>query len=122
LIEREPGSAGKSLVAAYARALSGLSRVEGVAPSGDKQTRAEIWSLLGEQGRVTLLGGDWVQDFLAELEEFPMGAHDDQVDAVSLASGWLTGKRAAKRKRKIATPQMTLPSSRIAARPIARLR
>lgn len=122
LIEREPGSAGKSLISAYARTLSGLARVEGIAPSGDKQTRAEIWSLLAEQGRVTMLNGDWVQDFLAELEEFPMGAHDDQVDAVSLAAGWLTGKRAARRKNKIANPNLTLPSTRLASKPIARLR
>lgn len=122
LIEREPGSAGKSLVSSYSRAMQGLTRVEGIAPSGDKQTRAEIWSLLAEQGRVTMLSGDWNQDFLGELEEFPLGAHDDQVDSVSLASSWLTGKRAARRKKRVAKQMPELPPSKISSRPIARLR
>jgi predicted phage terminase large subunit-like protein len=122
LLEKEPGSAGKSLVAAYARALQGMCRLEGIAPSGDKQTRAEIWSLLGEQGRVTLLEGDWVPDFYEELDEFPMGAHDDQVDAVSLAAGWLTGRRAKRQRRKVTSANVQLPATRMTNRPIARLR
>lgn len=122
LIEKEPGSAGKSLISAYSRAMSGLARVEGIAPSGDKQTRAEIWSLLGEQGRVTLLEGDWIPDFLTELEEFPMGAHDDQVDAVSLAAGWLTGRRTSGRRRRVAQATALLPASTLSGRSIARLR
>jgi len=111
LMEREPGSAGKSMVAAYSRALSGLARMEGVAPTGDKQTRAEVWSLLAEQKRVTLLEGVWVPDFLEELEEFPLGAHDDQVDAISTAAGWLTGKRAARRRVKFKQSQVRMPVS-----------
>jgi predicted phage terminase large subunit-like protein len=122
LIEKEPGSAGKAMIAAYSRALSGFARVEGVAPSGDKQTRAEIWSLLAEQGRVTVLDGDWIPDFLEELEEFPMGNHDDQVDAVSLAAGWLTGRRVSRRRKSIPTSRPALPSSRVSSRPLARLR
>ena len=122
LIEKEPGSAGKAMIAAYSRALSSFARVEGIAPSGDKQTRAEIWSLLAEQGRVTLLDGDWVLDFLEELEEFPMGNHDDQVDAVSLAAGWLTGRRVSRRKKNVPVARAVLPSSRISSRPLARLR
>lgn len=122
LIEREPGSAGKSLISAYGRAMSGLARVEGIAPTGDKQTRAEVWSLLAEQGRVTLLEGDWIPEFLTELEEFPMGNHDDQVDAVSLAAGWVTGRRVSRRKTKPIMSQMQLPSTASLGRSIARLR
>jgi hypothetical protein len=29
--------------------------------------------------------GPWIKDFLDEAEIFPYGAHDDQVDAASLA-------------------------------------
>lgn len=122
LIEREPGSAGKSLISSYARVLAGLTRVEGIAPSGDKQTRAEIWSLLAEQGRVTILEGDWIPDFLEELEEFPMGNHDDQIDAVSLAASWLTGRRAARRRSKPIQTNFTIPTPKALSRPIARLR
>jgi hypothetical protein len=34
---------------------------------------------------------------LDEVDEFPLGGHDDQVDAVSLAAGWLTGRSAGRR-------------------------
>jgi predicted phage terminase large subunit-like protein len=123
LIEKEPGSAGKSLISAYGRAMSGLARVEGIAPSGDKQTRAEIWSLLAEQGRVTLLEDDWIPDFLTELEEFPLGAHDDQIDAVSLAAGWLTGKRVGRRRGRTPQAMGQLPTPTVlSGRSIARLR
>lgn len=122
LIEKEPGSAGKSLISAYGRAMSGLARVEGIAPSGDKQTRAEVWSLLAEQGRITVLEGDWIPDFYNELEEFPMGAHDDQIDAVSLAAAWLTGRRAARRRQKVPASKLQLGKTRISSKPIARLR
>jgi predicted phage terminase large subunit-like protein len=31
-----------------------------------------------------MVRGPWNQDFLHELEQFPKGAHDDQIDAVSV--------------------------------------
>ena len=31
-----------------------------------------------------IVHGPWNTDFLAELEQFPNGTHDDQVDAVSV--------------------------------------
>jgi phage terminase large subunit-like protein len=43
------------------------------------------------------LAGDWIPSFLDEVDEFPLGGHDDQVDAVSLAAGWLTGRSAGRR-------------------------
>jgi predicted phage terminase large subunit-like protein len=92
LVEQEPGSSGKAQVAQYARALAGVSRVDGLAPTGPKQVRAEVWASLAEQGRVSVLAGDWVSGFLDEVDEFPLGSHDDQVDAVSLAAGWWSGR------------------------------
>ncbi len=97
VMEQEPGSSGKGLVSAYNRAARGVCRVDGVAPTGSKLVRAEVWSSLAEQGRVSLLAGDWIPSFLDEVDEFPLGGHDDQVDAVSLAAGWLTGRSAGRR-------------------------
>jgi phage terminase large subunit-like protein len=37
-----------------------------------------------EQGRVYFVRGPWLDQLVDELEEFPGGAHDDQVDALSL--------------------------------------
>lgn len=82
-IEQEPGSAGKSQVAHYKRQVSGISRVEGHRPTGPKETRAEIVAAAAEQGRVSIVRGSWNLGLLDELEEFPNGNHDDQVDALS---------------------------------------
>jgi hypothetical protein len=68
------------------------------------------------------LEGDWIPDFYNELEEFPMGAHDDQIDAVSLAAAWLTGRRAARRRQKVPASKLQLGKTRISSKPIARLR
>ncbi len=52
---------------------------------GDKLTRALAWLNLAEAGKVILVRGPWIEDLLDELARFPTGAHDDQIDAVSLA-------------------------------------
>lgn len=59
----------------------------GVNAKGDKFTRALAWANLAEAGRVFLVRGPWVQDFIEEACRFTGagGGHDDQVDAVSLA-------------------------------------
>lgn len=36
-------------------------------------------------GAVTVLKGAWNRDFIEELQDFPGGAKDDQVDALSRA-------------------------------------
>jgi predicted phage terminase large subunit-like protein len=43
-----------------------------------------------EAGRVTVVRGAWTKEFVEELEQFPEGIHDDQVDAVSIAHEELT--------------------------------
>lgn len=59
----------------------------------DKGVRAAPWAAVAEGGLMgrVLRDGDWNQTFLDECEAFPMGAHDDQVDAVSGAWGMLGG-------------------------------
>ncbi len=49
----------------------------------DKLTRALPWIALTEKKRVFLVEGDWVAPFMLQAEQFPNGAHDDGVDAVS---------------------------------------
>jgi small subunit ribosomal protein S12 len=43
-----------------------------------------------QEHSVVLVRGAWNLDFLDELRAFPMGKHDDQVDAASRAFGELT--------------------------------
>lgn len=62
----------------------------------DKYTRALAWANLAEEGKVYLVQGPWIDEFLDEVCRFTGkgDAHDDQVDAVSLAVGLLRGKGA----------------------------
>lgn len=52
---------------------------------GDKYSRACAWADLAADGKVYLVRGRWIDDFLAECVSFPLGSHDDQIDAVSVA-------------------------------------
>lgn len=61
----------------------------------DKMTRMHAASAPVEQGRVSLLAGaPWLGDFQAELLQFPVGKHDDQVDAFSQLIGREERRRA----------------------------
>ena len=59
----------------------------GVKVSGDKFTRALAWSNRAEEGKIILVRGSWISDFIEEACRFTGngGGHDDQIDAVSLA-------------------------------------
>lgn len=83
-IEEEPGASGKLLGAHLIKLLAGyFARSE--RKSGDKVTNAMPWLGQAEAGNVKLVEGSWNEAFLDEVEEFPVGVHDDQVDAVSVA-------------------------------------
>lgn len=82
VIEQEPGSSGKIASTALARALDGLP-VRFDRPTGNKASRAAPFASAAEQGRVGVLRRPWLSDWIRELESFPGGAHDDQVDSAS---------------------------------------
>ncbi len=74
-------------------ALLGESKVEKrIPPRGGKLLRAQPWLNKTEARRVFIVRGAWNKDFIAELETFPNGDHDDQVDAISTAWEMLTGR------------------------------
>lgn len=57
-----------------------------VNPGGGKVARAQAISPLVEAGSIHLPHPDyspWVEDFIEECMQFPNGAHDDQVDAMT---------------------------------------
>ena len=62
-------------------------RIVPVKPKGDKATRASSLFSACSSGRflVPAEAVAWKRDFLQELLSFPMGKHDDQVDACSQA-------------------------------------
>jgi predicted phage terminase large subunit-like protein len=81
-IEQDPGQAGVFEADAYVRELQGFN-VRKIRPTGDKVTRAQPASAQAEARNIKLVSGAWNAAFLAELEGFPEGSHDDQVDAFS---------------------------------------
>lgn len=82
-MEQEPGASGKSVIDHYARTVLLGFAFRGDRVSGAKIERANPLSAAAEAGNVKLVRGDWNKDFLDEIEIFPNGAHDDQVDAVT---------------------------------------
>lgn len=94
--EREGGSAGKRDQVHLATLLVGYD-ARGVPPQGDKVLRAKAFAAQAEAGNVYLVRGTWNEDYLRELHEFPDGAHDDQVDASSIAFNDLTAANQHRR-------------------------
>ncbi|MDD5276772.1 MAG: phage terminase large subunit [Methylovulum sp.] len=87
-LELDPASAGKSEGDMYVRELAGFD-VRLVPPQGSKEVRARPASAAAENGRIKLVKSAWNKAFIDELENFPKGAHDDQVDGLSGAINWL---------------------------------
>jgi predicted phage terminase large subunit-like protein len=81
-IPQDPGQAGKSQVEYLTRQLQGYIVVT-ERETGSKETRAMPLASQCEARNIKLIEGPWLPGFLEEIEVFPMGAHDDQVDAAS---------------------------------------
>lgn len=81
-IEQDPGQAGVSEADYLVRQLSGFP-VYTNKVSKDKVTRALPVSSQCEANNVKMLIARWNEDFFKEAENFPEGAHDDQIDALS---------------------------------------
>lgn len=82
-IPQDPGAAGKSqvhyLVKNQLQGYSVIAKPE----QGGKSTRADPFASQVNVGNVKMLRGEWNKGFLDELKLFPMGKHDDQVDAAA---------------------------------------
>lgn len=84
-IEQEPGSSGKYVISQFKRLLPD-NRVRGFVSTGPKESYADVASTRAERRKVKIVGSArWSAAFLSELEQYPKGAHDDQVDAFSKA-------------------------------------
>lgn len=81
-VEQEPGSGGKESAEASVKLLAGHS-VRYERSTGDKTTRADPFAAQCEAGNVRMLKAPWNAAYLDELCSFPVGKHDDQVDASS---------------------------------------
>lgn len=90
-IEQEGAASGKIVKFHYERMLDGWdARFTGI-PKSSKLTRSGPFNAACERGDVSLEAGEWNADFLEEICRFPLGSHDDQVDAAVGAYSALTG-------------------------------
>lgn len=81
-LPQDPGAAGKAQAQRQVSLLSGyIAKSERM--TGDKVTRAAAFAAQVEAGNVVLLRGSWNDEFINELGDFPLGKHDDQVDAAA---------------------------------------
>lgn len=65
-----------------------------IQPEGDKVVRMSAQSAKVEAGRVYLeTGAPWLDALKSEILAFPYGSHDDQVDSISQALGWMSRPR-----------------------------
>jgi len=94
-IEQEGGSGGKNTIDYYARHILKGYALHGdpVSGAGSKTLRAKPFSAAAENGNVYLVRGNWLTALLDELEAFPLGGHDDMVDACSGALRKLSAPR-----------------------------
>ena len=91
-LAQDPGQAGKAQVAALARMLAGwIVRSDRV--TGDKVTNAMPFLAQAEHGNVSLVRGEWNRAWLDEMCVFPVGKHEDQVDATADAFNALSQVR-----------------------------
>ena len=95
-MEQEPGSSGKDVIDHYARNVLPGYTFKSNRPTGNKQDRAAPVGAAAEQGNLKLVNGRWVSDFLDEAGAFPMGGHDDQIDALSGVFAVLTTRHVVR--------------------------
>jgi phage terminase large subunit-like protein len=61
-------------------------------PKGSKEMRASLWGSRLDDGIIDCVRGEWNQAFFDEMDFFPNGDNDDQVDGVSGANYALVGE------------------------------
>ena len=85
VLVEEPYGVGSIIISDLARQLPGYD-LEGIKPHGDKAERAR--PVAGALRNGLLAVKDW-PELVMEMKGFPVGAHDDQVDALSQAINWI---------------------------------
>ena len=80
----EPKANGISVVQML-KEISSLNVKEAPCPTDDKEVRFRVVSPRVECGRVFIVDGVWVEDFLNQVCSFPAAAHDEFVDILGYA-------------------------------------
>lgn len=81
-LPKDPGQAGKEQAESYIKFLSGFD-VTAVAETGSKEARAEPMAAQWQAGNFDIVYGEWNEEFLSQLENFPESKFKDMVDAAA---------------------------------------
>lgn len=65
-------------------------------PEGNKEMRASVWGSRLQDGVILMVRGEWNSALVDEMDVFPNGEHDDQVDAVSGGYAYLVSKASGR--------------------------
>ena len=71
--------------------LKGIRSVKKMLLSGDKKVKADPLVPAFEAGNVWMRRASWNNQLISEIESFPSGVHDDQVDAMAVLFGMFKG-------------------------------
>lgn len=82
-MEQEPGSSGVDTIDYYARQVLKGYNFKGIKTTGSKAERAAPVATAAEQGNLFIINSSLTSTIIDELEAFPLGSHDDIVDALS---------------------------------------
>jgi predicted phage terminase large subunit-like protein len=82
-IEQEGGASGVEQAENYAKEVFKGLKFKAIRSTINKVQRAELFSSACENHLVSVIIADWNEAFFNELSIFPIGAHDDQVDATA---------------------------------------
>jgi predicted phage terminase large subunit-like protein len=99
-LPQDPGQAGRAQVLYLTRQLAGFP-VFASPETGAKHVRAMPVAAQIEAGNVALLRARWTGPLIEELDAFPNGTKDDQVDALSRAFATLANAPSAARAVKL---------------------
>jgi predicted phage terminase large subunit-like protein len=107
-IKQDPGQAGKAQADAFTRMLAGYP-IKRTIETGSKELRAAPFASQCEAGNIKLVRAGWNNPYLDEIEFFPFGRFDDQVDASASAfnilaansgpAAWMAAMEAVDRLR-----------------------
>jgi len=93
VIEQEYGRAGEDITGQLI-ADCAPHVATAIKPTGAKPVRAQGISAQAEAKNIFLLSGaPWVTKFLDEVKLFPVGTHDDRVDALAHAFNWIAANQ-----------------------------
>ncbi len=99
-LPQDPGQAGRAQIRYLTANLAG-HRVVATPETGAKETRAMPAASQANAGNLALRRAPWNRMLLEELQDFPNGAKDDQVDALSRAFSLLADAATPTRRSSV---------------------